>query len=103
MLEDKFGPGLAGLPEAGQALDIDDRKVGTGMADDRSVNQNYHRRSVKSWRVLSDMPPSSCGVVRDLHGDAYFISVLASRGLTVGAEAQRAAKLWSRLAPDHGP
>jgi ferrous iron transport protein A len=32
------------------------------------------------------MPPSSCGVVRDLHGDAYFITILASRGLTVGAK-----------------
>ena len=44
------------------------------------------QRTVRSWRVLSDMPPGSYGIVRDLHGDAYFITVLASKGLTVGAE-----------------
>jgi ferrous iron transport protein A len=32
------------------------------------------------------MSPGSYGIVRDLHGDAYFITILASRGLTVGAE-----------------
>jgi ferrous iron transport protein A len=32
------------------------------------------------------MPLSSCGVVRDLHGDACFVTMLAARGLTVGAE-----------------
>jgi ferrous iron transport protein A len=50
------------------------------------VNHNNHARAVKSWHALSDMPPSSYGVVRDLHGDAYFVTMLASRGLTVGAE-----------------
>jgi Fe2+ transport system protein FeoA len=35
---------------------------------------------------LSDLPPGAYGVVRDLRGDTCFIPVLASLGLTIGAE-----------------
>lgn len=56
------------------------------MVDDHSVSHNNHARAVKSWCALSDMPPGAYGVVRDLHGDACFITMLASRGLAVGAE-----------------
>ena len=56
------------------------------MVDDHSVSHNNNVQATKLWYALSDVPPSSCGVVSDLHGDACFITILASRGLTVGAE-----------------
>ena len=34
------------------------------------------------------MQPGAHGIVRHLHGDAYFITVLASRGITVGAKLE---------------
>jgi Fe2+ transport system protein FeoA len=54
--------------------------------DEHSVSHNNYVQAAQSWYALSDMPPSSCGFVRDVHGDAYFITLLAARGLTVGAE-----------------
>jgi Fe2+ transport system protein FeoA len=35
---------------------------------------------------LSDLPPGAQGVVRAVRGDAYFTMMLASRGLTAGAQ-----------------
>ena len=42
--------------------------------------------ATKIRRALSVLPPGTRGVVCDLHGDAYFITVLAPMGLTVGVE-----------------
>jgi ferrous iron transport protein A len=56
------------------------------MVNDHSVSHNNTVQTAKSWYALSDMPPGARGIVRDLHGDACFITMLAARGLTVGAE-----------------
>jgi Fe2+ transport system protein FeoA len=54
--------------------------------DDHSASHNNDARAVKSWYALSDLPPSSYGVVREVRGDAYFTTMLASRGLAIGAQ-----------------
>jgi Fe2+ transport system protein FeoA len=57
--------------------------------NDHSMNQGHCGQTAKSWYAFSDMPPSSCGVVRDLHGDACFVTMLATRGLTAGTELSK--------------
>jgi Fe2+ transport system protein FeoA len=37
-------------------------------------------------RALSDLPPGAQGVVRAVHGDADFITLLAARGMIAGAQ-----------------
>jgi Fe2+ transport system protein FeoA len=54
--------------------------------DNHSVSHNIDTRAIKPWFALRDMQPSSYGVVCAVHGDAYFTTMLASRGLTAGAE-----------------
>jgi Fe2+ transport system protein FeoA len=50
------------------------------------VNQNAHPAAAKDQRALSDLPPGAQGMVSAVHGDADFITLLAARGLTAGAQ-----------------
>jgi Fe2+ transport system protein FeoA len=50
------------------------------------VNQSTRPPTAKDHRALSDLPPGAQGVVREVRGDAYFTTMLASRGLTAGAQ-----------------
>ncbi len=52
----------------------------------RAVNQNTRLPAAQDQCALSDLPPGAQGVVREVRGDAYLITTLASMGLTAGAE-----------------
>jgi Fe2+ transport system protein FeoA len=56
------------------------------MMDDHSVSHNNYLPAAQPWYALSDMSPGSHAVVRDLHGDTYFVTMLAARGLTAETE-----------------
>jgi Fe2+ transport system protein FeoA len=55
---------------------------------DRAVDQNTRFSVTEVRRALCDLPPGTHGIVRALQGDTYFITVLASRCLTVGSEVK---------------
>jgi Fe2+ transport system protein FeoA len=50
------------------------------------VNHNTRPPPAKDQCALSDLPAGAQGVVREVRGDAYLITTLASRGLTAGAQ-----------------
>jgi ferrous iron transport protein A len=50
------------------------------------VNHESHLHFEKALCVLCNLPPGAQGVVREVRGDAYLITTLASLGLTAGAE-----------------
>jgi Fe2+ transport system protein FeoA len=54
--------------------------------NNQAVDQNSHSLAAENWYALSDLPPNSYGIVREVRGDAYFTTMLASRGLAIGAQ-----------------
>jgi Fe2+ transport system protein FeoA len=50
------------------------------------VNQNSRLSAAQEQCALSDLPPGAQGLVREVRGDAYFITMLAARGLSAGAQ-----------------
>ena len=50
------------------------------------MNHNTRLPAAQDQYALSDLPPGAQGVVRAVHGDANFTSMLAARSLTTGAQ-----------------